>query len=232
MIISHKYRFIFIKTGKTAGTSIELYLSKYCGPEDVITPIMPSEQNHIPRNYMGTFKVAPELSSHKSLDCIRTFADMFKKNKFYNHIAASRIKARISSKVWDNYFKFCVERNPWDKTLSHYHFINHKYGDRIPFSLYLALKRFAINYPLYTDGLTHSKIIVDKVVKYERLSEDLTEVFNHLGIPFDGFLGIRAKANYRKDRIPYQKVFSQKNREIVQSAFSKEVEMHGYKFDS
>ena len=39
MIISHKHKFIFIKPQKTAGTSVELLLSRICGPEDVITPL-------------------------------------------------------------------------------------------------------------------------------------------------------------------------------------------------
>src|SRR5689334_7330747 len=39
MIVSHTHKFIFLKTKKTAGTSIELALSELCGPADVITPL-------------------------------------------------------------------------------------------------------------------------------------------------------------------------------------------------
>ncbi len=39
MILCHKYKFIFVKTKKTASTSIELLLSKICGKKDIITPV-------------------------------------------------------------------------------------------------------------------------------------------------------------------------------------------------
>ncbi len=38
MILSHKNRFIFIKTRKTAGTSIEAYLRNFLGENDIATP--------------------------------------------------------------------------------------------------------------------------------------------------------------------------------------------------
>ena len=47
MIISHKYRFIFVKTRKTAGTCVEAYLSQHCGDSDVLTPIHPP-LGHVP----------------------------------------------------------------------------------------------------------------------------------------------------------------------------------------
>ena len=45
MIVSHKNRFIFLKTRKTAGTSIEISLRPYCGPDDIITRITEDDGN-------------------------------------------------------------------------------------------------------------------------------------------------------------------------------------------
>ena len=39
MLISHKYKFIFIKTMKTAGSSVEIELGKIMGDDDVVTPL-------------------------------------------------------------------------------------------------------------------------------------------------------------------------------------------------
>ena len=51
MIINHKYKFIFIKTRKTAGTSIEIALSQFCDANDVITPI--TGQDECKRQELG-----------------------------------------------------------------------------------------------------------------------------------------------------------------------------------
>ena len=37
MIISHKHKFIFFKSKKTAGSSIQVTLAKHCGEDDIIT---------------------------------------------------------------------------------------------------------------------------------------------------------------------------------------------------
>ena len=53
MIICHKYKFIFIKTRKTAGTTIELNLSLVLPDDAVVTPFGRPEAGHRPRNYVG-----------------------------------------------------------------------------------------------------------------------------------------------------------------------------------
>ena len=240
MIISHKHKFIFIKTRKTAGTSIEVYLSKFCGEDDIITPLNPKVEGHEPMNYQGAFSPIPELMfflKHYN-DKARTVSlhdvnhRLLTNNRYYGHIPALIVKSRISKEIWDSYYKFCVERNPWDKTISHYYWIRRRKSDSYDFNRYMSEKKFCLNYPMYTDYDGES--LVDFVVKYERLYSDLAQVFDRLGIPFEGSLNVREKANRREDRRHYTEFFSGENSryiDVIGKAFEKEIQMHGYDYE-
>jgi hypothetical protein len=229
MILSHKYKFIFIKTAKTAGTSIEVFLSKHCAPTDTVTPIEPPVQGHQPRNYEGFINPVPEILERPGRLFSALRHTITSREKFYRHMAASLVQKRVPSQVWNSYFKFCVERNPWDKVLSHYYMHAAREGGSLPLDEYLARGRFPINYFRYTDR-SGTKIIVDRVLRYENLVAELSEVFSELKVPFDGTLGVKAKSEYRTDRKPYQQVFKDEQRRIVEIAFAKEIELHGYRF--
>jgi hypothetical protein len=228
MIISHKFKFIFIKTYKTAGTSIEVFLSEHCGESDVLTPINPPVGTHIPRNYRGFWNPLPEIIANKDNGLREILRDFYRRKRFYNHIPARTVRSRISSKIWNHYFKFCFERNPWDKTLSHYHMLISRSGEIYSMDEYFRRGFFRLNFYLYTD--INGNLLVDKVAKYETFNEDLSEIFGRLGIPFDGTLEVRAKSEYRKNRKPYQQVFSQDQKEIIEQVFNEEIKLHGYSF--
>jgi hypothetical protein len=94
---------------------------------------------------------------------------------------------------------------------------------------YLARGRFPVNYFRYTDR-PGENVIVDRILRYENLVAELGEIFSELKIPFDGSLGVAAKSEYRTDRRPYQQVFNDEQRRIVEKAFASEIELHGYRF--
>lgn len=202
MIISHKYRFIFIKTRKTAGTSIEAYLSQFCSKEDILTPVIPPLDNHIARNW----------------------------GEYYNHIKASDVRDTLDTRIWDEYYKFCVERNPWDKTLSYYHMLNFRNGEALSLDDYFLSNDYCVDYLAYVEPQNKSHIILDRVLKYESLMEELGAVFKHLGIPFTGELGVNAKSEYRSDRRHYEDVLSDEQAKSISNAFAHEISLFGYKY--
>ncbi|MEO0408567.1 MAG: hypothetical protein AAF289_14565, partial [Cyanobacteria bacterium P01_A01_bin.135] len=109
MIISHQHKFIFVKTKKTAGTSLEVFLSQHCGPVDVVTPIYPRVEPHEARNYQGGFNPLPELAMrlrHRH-PLKPTLRDYQAGKAFYNHLPAATIRCRVPRQVWNQYFKFC-----------------------------------------------------------------------------------------------------------------------------
>ena len=230
MIISHKYKFIFIKTKKTSGSSIEIYLSQFCGKEDALSSINPEVYPHAPQNYRGFFNPIADIFAMRGEGYRKVLRKFVKREKYYSHIPARVIRRRMPAKIWNNYYKFCVERNPWDKTLSYHHWYNYKHGTERTLDEYISEGNFCLNYPLYTDE--NGEIIVDKIIRYEALLEGLGEVFEKVGIPFEGKLDVVAKGKARKDRRPYQEVYSDRQKAVIEKAFAEEIRLHGYRFEA
>lgn len=205
MIISHKHRFIFIKTQKTAGTSIEVFLSTQCGEGDVVTPIFPHLPPHQARNHQG----------------------------FYNHMPAREVIAAVGLELWRSYTTFTVERNPWDKVLSHYSMLKNSphHGQRTDLTIeqYLREGHHCLNWPAYMDP-SGRQVIVKRILRYEQLDQDLGQLMAELGVPFPGRLDVRAKSEYRTDRRPYREVFTPQEAAYVGRLYAKEIALLGYRF--
>ena len=215
MIVSHKHRFIFIKTGKTGGTSIEIALSRHCGEDDVITPV----NGLTPRNYL-----AP-LSQYSPIDVARLVLRRRRKVLFEQHSPAREIRQRLPEHIWDGYFKFTVTRNPWDRVISSYYWRTRGKGEdhgsisdfvRDPRNLrYLHEGR---GWGMYT---IEGQVVVDQVLRYENLLPELAEVCDRLQHP--GLDLPRAKGEYRADRRHYADVLSPEDRDLINEVFADEI---------
>jgi hypothetical protein len=225
MILSHKYKFIFLKTRKTAGTSIEISLSRFCGPHDTLTPISPEDETiradlgSAPRNHEF------DLVDYSIPECKELVSSGARQPglKFFNHIPAVEARARIGARIWHSYYKFCFERNPWDKVISQFWFDNQSKPD---FDSFVRTGNLWSDFDLYT---INGQMSVDFVGRYETLAEDLATVCARLRMPFDGWLP-RAKGRFRQDRRPYTEVYDRDQANLVARCFAREIKQFGYRF--
>ena len=225
MIISHKHKFIFIKTVKTAGTSVEIALSKHCGPDDIITPI--SKEDEAKRKalgYRGAQNFDIPFTQYKKIDWLKTIYDR-RKRRFYNHIGAPEIMQHIDKDIWDSYYKFCFERNPWDKVVSWY-FWRYKSTPRPSISDFVHSSEANIirGFELYTHL---SEIVVDRVFLFENINEAMEEIRQKIGIDEPLSLPF-AKGGHRKDKRDYNEILSEQDKDKIAKVYAREIAHFNY----
>lgn len=230
MIVSHKYKFIFIKTHKTAGSSMEMALGPLCGPDDIVTPMESNVDSGIPRNYHEKRLLARAYAGSRWVrKCINRHSPLIGK-WYYEHMPASRVRELVGEDIWNSYHKFCFERNSWEKVVSYYNW--KKFGQRKPmpdFKTWVMKKshRLPSDASLYFDG---EACMMDEVFEYDGFLSKFTDLCQRLGIPFNGDMP-REKTNITKEKVIYQDYYDQETREMVASKFEREISLMRYVFD-
>ena len=226
MIISHSRRFIFVKTRKTAGTSLQEALNRICGPDDIITPTGIAEDTYRPRNYRGLVNPVPYLLAqprqHRKRRILRR---MLTGERIFDHMLFSEMRALPEADQWSEYYTFCLERNPWDKTVSRYFW---KYRDRAhrpDFETFVAQDNHVSDYDAYT---VNGEVAVDFVGDYGDLSGSIARISDAIGcdIPLPEY----RNANTRKKR-DYRDMYTSQTRAAVAQVYAREIKAFGYKFD-
>jgi hypothetical protein len=214
VIVSHAHRFIFLKTRKTAGTSVEIALSRAAGPDDVVTPVSAADEEI--RRSMGG-RTAQNFDSPPQA------------RKAFNHMPARMVRKLVGEPTWDDYYKVSVERNPWDTVVSLYYW---RYREQAPppfpefVQLPLVEQLAAKNARTYRiDG----RIVVDRVLRFESLGDEIAELWSHLSLPGTPELP-RAKGAARPARAPYQELYDDTSRERVRTLFAAAIQEFGYTF--
>ncbi len=231
MIISHKHKFIFIKTNKTAGTSTEIALAKICGQHDIITPNDPKDEEIRKQlNYPGPQNYTAPFYEYRFRDLYRLIQRQKKKPRFYHHIPAREIKKLVGEQVWNDYFKFCFERNPWDRIISFYYWRSKSkpwagISEFIDSDEPHLLNKYG--YGLYT---IDDEVVVDRICRFENIEQELEYVGNLLGFPEKLTLPM-AKTSFRKDTRHYREVLSDEDREKIARMFEKEIRLMNYRFE-
>jgi hypothetical protein len=228
MILSHKHKFIFFKTRKTAGTSVEIALSEICGPDDVITPLMRRDERLRTVRGKQNWVVPEEMRPWWSKIALKLGRNAHQAGvEFFHHIPASRVKRLVPTEVWNGYRKVSIERNPWDREVSFYFFRHKDSATRPSFAEYLTKDHQPIrNYDIYTaDGRP-----ADTIFRYENLASELDAFLAGLGIEERPVLK-NAKGAFRPtESRDYRSFYTPQLRDRVAKLYAREIALFGYEF--
>jgi hypothetical protein len=199
MIISEKWKFIFVHIHKTAGDAITDALIPFLGKRDVVITDSVSEW----------LRKSLPLSSQA------------KYRTLHKHSVAEEIRAAVPAAVWDNYYKFSFVRDPVDRAVSMYKYAltmriarkNAAVWRQAFFQTPIGVRFDPLNWPSvkaaadcdsFSFFLRHEgamsdlgmlpqwlsvsdnhkgNVIVDTIGRYEHLEHDFEQIGRALGLP-------------------------------------------------
>lgn len=244
MIISHKHRFIYLKTQKTGSTSLELALSKFCGPDDAITTLDPADEAirerhglRRPQNYTMEMKDWRFLNRLSKYDIAKLIYYRRMPKKYHAHMPAREIRENIGDEIWNSYLKFTIVRNPYDRALSLYYF---NVNRRKPANHFRDFKHFMRlratdiywNWEIYTEN---DAPVVDRVVRYENFGPDVDAIGAELGLEeslSQLTTELQAKSGFRNDDHRKPKDLDTGERAMLYHLCRPEIDAFGYTPDA
>ncbi len=246
MLVSHRKKFIFIKTEKTAGTSVEAYFEPYCLPEEEWAFSGPRDQ------YVGETGI------------VGARGNWARHQEFYSHMPAHAIKSKVGSSVWENYYKFTIIRNPFDMIVSYFHhletiFANTRFVDlptrrkvhRLLWALQVpnvgeSAERFRTwvrredwldrwfkgLYPGFVNNcekyVINGDVCVDDFIQTEDIHAGIERVCSSLDIPYEPSRLPNLKSGNRPTHLDYKAYYDEATARIIADQYRKEIDMFDY----
>ncbi|WP_139558774.1 sulfotransferase family 2 domain-containing protein [Methylotetracoccus oryzae] len=218
MLLSLRYRFLFVHIAKTGGTSVRDSLGWYKWTDPYRFPqFLCSKLSGLTGHRIGA--------------------------KFPRHAKAIAAQEMLPREVYEQLFKFAFVRNPWDLQVSSYHHIRRERPDLmtgIPdFAAFLRWKFDPQRPPQYHADMStvvqsdylidlHGSLIVDYVGRYEHLVEDFETACRKIGIRAPKLRHSRRATDRRRD---YRAYFDDASAALIAEHYQADCERFGYRFD-
>lgn len=174
---------------------------------------------------------------------------------FYHHISASELREHFQRRgwAWNEYRRFAVVRNPFDRAVSLYHHHQRVRAGRVgglsrtramwlratsPVRTHPTFRAF-VRDVLPTSSLARplrsfladegGETLVDDVLRLETLDEELPLYLRRVGIEL-GDAGV-PRVNCTADRAPYPTYYDEATRRRVAEHYGEEIRRFGYRFE-
>lgn len=222
MLLSTKYKFLFVHVPKTAGAASQRMLTPYC--DMPARTLWRSFKRRLP------IRVSPE-DSH-----------------FRIHETALKLRAQLGQELYSSLHSFAVCRNPYDHAVSHFEYMKQYRSKRIAtqfesvtFIDYLQMRarpkmpweRVFVNLPDQSHYVVdrNNKIIVDRMMSFETIHEDLRDLQLHLGLkaePLPKFNITKARDKRTEKLADY---YGPQEIDLVQKIYRRDFDVFGYSRD-
>jgi hypothetical protein len=197
-MISHKLKFIFIHIPKTSGNSLSLFLNKYIDNKVItITNKLGKNQGIVIKSEFENINI-----KHKKIN-------------YYHDTYGKKI---------NDYYKFSIVRNPYDRILSYYFWakgMKNKNFIRDEFKKFIILNKSILYQNKYVDKSVN-------IIYFENLINELKniELFKNI-VNFDNYPMVNKSNNSTLD---WRDVYDKELKDLVYKLFKKDFLYFGYKY--
>lgn len=220
MLVSHRYDFIYFKTRKTGGTSVEIYFEPFCW-----NPALPFVEQHQREEEATEWGIV----GSRGLPV--------EGRTWINHLPASGIRELIGDDIFNRYYKFCVIRNPFDKAVSGFWFWASPEKrlalKNAPFSrVRESFERWTLRRAMPVDRIVYTiegVPVANRYIRHENLAADMESVCHDLGVPWEPGRLKRYKADTRLRDEPFADYYTPAAAARVAECFAWELEFFGYR---
>jgi hypothetical protein len=242
MIISHSKKFIFVHISKCGGMTITNELTKILGKGDLIisgpNPIIVGKP--ISTLALRSMRHSPLLSRFFRRDYLFSLK---------KHSTALDICNVLGKSMWEQYYKFCVARNPYDRLVSAFFWIKKNRGiglknkklkliaqkvsqvtsfsDFIKSDEFFELARENFLIPISVQIFDETGYcMVDDIVKLESLSSSIQKI----SLFEDSRVFDKARKNISNRERDYRIYYDREARNIVTQIYKSDIDLLGYEF--
>lgn len=220
MLVSHPKKFIYLKTTKTGGTSVEIFLEPYCRPPGSGEP-----QHH-------------QDAIVSDVGIVGYRGKQPKGQVWWNHMPGAQVRELVGEKVWGEYHKFCIVRNPFDRMVSQWWMnlpaqFRPRASAEMDFARTVFSKWVEEGQQLTVDRnvyLIGGKQCTDRILRYENLKPELEALCRDLNLDLDVAKLGTYKSEFRARPEAFAAYYTPSARGIIENVFRYELDEFGYSF--
>ena len=215
MILSRGRSYVFVHIPKTGGTSLALALEARAMKDDIMLGDTPKARRRR-----------------------RRLKDVAARGRLWKHSTLADIDGLVSAQELAGLFAFTLVRNPWDRTVSYYHWLRAQRFDHpavtaakhLPFADFVtdpgtqaSLHGWpAARYMTRADGVEQCACYI----RLEHFEQDAAPLIAHLG-----FVPDRPVANASERACDYRGYYADNTAEAIAKACAADIARFGYRFD-